>query len=64
MQTIKNKNYGIEKSRRVKFYLSDDIDNELKKQIEELKKLDFEIKEIGVKEYLHIQQKYEQYSKY
>ena len=61
---FKNKNYGIEKSRRVKFYLGDDMDNELKKQIEELKKLDFEIKEIGVKEYLHIQQKYEQYSKY
>ncbi len=62
---FKNKKYGIEKIRRVKFYL-DDVEkrNELKKPYDELKKLDFEIKEIGEKEYLHSQQMYERYSKY
>lgn len=61
---FRNTKYGIEKSRRVEFYLEDDIDDELRKQNEELKKLDFEVKEIGEKEYLDIQQRYERYSKY
>ncbi len=60
---FRNKKNGIEKSRRVKFY-SGDIDDDLKKQNEELQKIDFEIKEIGEKEYQHTQQMYEQFSKY
>lgn len=60
---FKNKKYGIEKSRRIKFYVGD-IDDKFKKRNEELEKLDFEIKEIGEKEYLQIQQMYEGYSKY
>jgi hypothetical protein len=62
---FKNENFGIEKIRRIKFY-RDDVEkrNELKEIYEELKKLDFEIKEIGEKEYQDIQEMYERYSKY
>ncbi|MCY2686802.1 hypothetical protein [Salinimicrobium sp. TH3] len=61
---FKNREYGIEKSRRIVFHLADDLSDEVDKQIEQLKKLDFEIKEIGGKEYSQVQQRYERYNEY
>jgi len=57
---FKDKQNGIEKLRSVEFYLGDDR----KKRNDELQKLDFEIKEIGEKEYSHIEKMYERYYKY
>ena len=57
---FKDKRAGVEKLRKVDFYLGDDVE----KRNDELRKLDFEIKEIGEKEYSQIEKTYNRYNKY
>lgn len=57
---FKNKKTGIEKLRQIEFYENDAIET-LKI---ELLKQDFEVNEIGEKEYLLIEKMYNRYSKY
>ncbi len=57
---FKNKKSGIEKIRRIPFYQNDNIESKRK----ELQKLEFEIKEIGEKEYSEIEYQFDRYIKY
>lgn len=57
---FKNRKNGIEKLRSVNYHLGDDLTILNNK----LKNLDFEIKNIGEKEYVHIKEMYERYKNY
>jgi len=57
---FKNKKNGIQKIRTISFYQNDNI--EIKRK--ELQELEFEIKDIGEKEYSNIKNQYDRYNKY